>query len=64
MPSPSGITFSDGISVQCVSLTIEDDPVDESVEVFTLTVTALDLQIFLPAGSMAVQIIDNDNCKV
>lgn len=62
-PDPSIITFSDGDLDECISLIVVDDSVNELVEVFTLTVTAQDFQIFLPASSIAVQIIDNDNCE-
>lgn len=50
--------------MECVTLEIEDDPVNEVQEAFTLTAVALNPQIFLPVGSNTVLINDNDECEL
>lgn len=63
-PDPPTVSFSDGILVQCVTLGIEDDPVNEQQEAFTLMAMALNPQIFLPVGSNTVLINDDDECEL
>ena len=60
IPNPAMVTFTAGNPIQCVTLEIIDDNIDEPEEVFTVTAAPSSVQISIPQPSVAVFITDND----
>jgi hypothetical protein len=60
IPDPTMVTFMMGNPIQCTTLSIVSDDIDEPEEMFTITATPGSAQISIPVPTVNVFITDDD----
>lgn len=61
VPDPNLVTFVAGSLIQCVTLRIMDDSINENGENFLVVATPLDIQLMIPGRTSSVVIQDEDS---
>ena len=60
-PTPMELTFLQGISQQCASISISDDSILENDELFSVQLTTTNQAVTLSPSSAIITIGDNDS---